>query len=64
MLNFIALIQTTYTNAYKSAYDLTLKKEFSTPKIYTANNDATRTTNIATNTATRTTNVATSRTTN
>jgi integrase len=39
MLNFKALIQTEYTNAYESAYDLTLKKEFSTPKIYTANND-------------------------
>ena len=42
MLNFKALIQTEYTNAYESAYDLTLKKEFSTPNIYTANNDTSK----------------------
>ena len=39
MLNFKALILTEYKNAYDCAYDLNVKKEFSTPKIYTANND-------------------------
>jgi integrase len=39
MLNFNDLIEKEYKSAYESAYDLSLKKEFSTPKIYTANND-------------------------
>lgn len=39
MFNFNALIEKEYKSAYESAYDLSLKKEFSIPKIYTANND-------------------------
>ncbi|TCK67237.1 site-specific recombinase XerD [Winogradskyella wandonensis] len=39
MLNFKALIQREYKNAYESAYDLPLKKQFSNPKIYTAKGD-------------------------
>ncbi len=39
MLNFNLLIEKEYKSAYESAYDLSLKKEYSTPKIYTANND-------------------------
>ncbi|WP_223033640.1 tyrosine-type recombinase/integrase [Hanstruepera marina] len=39
MRNFNNLIEQEYKSAYESAYDLSLKKEFSTPKIYTANND-------------------------
>ncbi|WP_250434740.1 tyrosine-type recombinase/integrase [Hanstruepera flava] len=39
MRNFNDLIEQEYKSAYESAYDLSLKKEFSTPKIYTANND-------------------------
>lgn len=39
MLYFNDLIESEYKSAYESAYDLSLKKEFSTPKIYTANND-------------------------
>ncbi|WP_158611370.1 tyrosine-type recombinase/integrase [Mangrovimonas spongiae] len=39
MRNFNALIEIEYESAYENAYDLSLKKKFSTPKIYTANND-------------------------
>ena len=39
MLNFKTLIQQEYKSAYESAYDLSLKKQFSDPKIYTANGD-------------------------
>jgi integrase len=39
MFNFNDLIEKEYKSAYESAYDLSLKKKFSTPKIYTANND-------------------------
>ena len=39
MFNFNDLIEKEYKSAYESAYDLSLKKEFSIPKIYTAKND-------------------------
>ncbi len=39
MLNFNTLIQNEYESAYENAYDLSLKKQFSIPKIYTAKGD-------------------------
>ena len=39
MSNFNTLIKQEYKSAYENAYDLSLKKPFSTPKIYTANNN-------------------------
>ena len=39
MLNFQQLIEDEYKSAYESAYDLTLKEQYSEPKIYNANND-------------------------
>ena len=42
MLNFSAIIQNEYESAYGNAYDLSLKKQFSNPKIYTAKGDLTK----------------------
>ena len=39
MLNFQQLIEDEYKSAYESAYDLTLKQQYSQPKIYMGNND-------------------------
>jgi len=39
MLNFNLIIDKEYKSAYESAYDLSLKKQFSTPKIYMAKGD-------------------------
>jgi len=39
MLNFNTRIQNEYESAYGNAYDLSLKKQFSHPKIYTAKGD-------------------------
>lgn len=39
MLNFQQLIESEYRSAYESAYDLTMKQQYSEPKIYLGNND-------------------------
>ena len=39
MLNFQQLIENEYKSAYESAYDLTMKQQYSEPKIYLGNND-------------------------
>lgn len=39
MLNFKQIVTFTYESEYESAYDLTIKKNFSSPKIYNAKGD-------------------------
>lgn len=39
MSNFKELITFEYENEYESAYDLSVKRKFSIPKIYSANGD-------------------------
>ena len=39
MLNFKELLTFEYENEYESAYDLSVRRNFSTPKIYSANGD-------------------------
>ena len=42
MLNFNQIITIAYDNEYDTAYDLKIKKNFSTPKIYDAKGDLTK----------------------
>ncbi len=42
MLNFNTIIQNEYESAYGNAYDLSLKRQFSKPKIYNAKGDLTK----------------------